>query len=74
MQDLIIESGYYWEGFSTDVIKYIKSCPVCCPQKKQKKINMPIKQIIDEGPHYRYQADIWYLDNKLKKILNMNIA
>ena len=28
---------------------------------------MPIKQIIDEAPHYRYQACIWYLDNKLKK-------
>ena len=27
---------------------------------------MPLKQIIDEGPHYRYQADIWYLDEDLK--------
>ena len=23
-------------------------------------------QILDEGPHYRYQADIWYLTNELK--------
>ena len=27
---------------------------------------MPIKQIIDERPHYRYQTDIWYLDNEFK--------
>ena len=27
---------------------------------------MPLKLIIDEGPHYRYEADIWYLDKELK--------
>ena len=48
MQDLITKNEYYWEGFSTDFIKYIESCPVSCP-KKQKKLNMPIQQIIDDG-------------------------
>ena len=74
MEVLIIENGYYWEGFSTDINKYIKSFPVCCPQIIHKKVKMPIKQIIDEAPHYTYQADIWYLDKELKKILNINIV
>ena len=29
---------------------------------------MPLKQILDEGPHYRYEADIWNLDKELKTI------
>ena len=66
MKELIIENGYYWEGYSQDIINFMKSCPICHPQRIHKKINMPIKQIIDEGPHYRYQADIWYLDKELK--------
>ena len=74
MKELIIYNGYYWEGYSKDIINYIKLCLVCCPKKIHKKIKMPIKQIIDEGPNYRYQADIWYLDKELKKILNMNNA
>ena len=43
-------------------------------KKIHKKIKIPIKQIINEEPHYRYQVDIWYLDKELKKILNMNNA
>ena len=74
MKELIIENGYYWEGYSQDIINFMKSCPICHPQRIHKKINMPIKQIIDEGPHYRYQADIWYLDKEIKQILNMNIV
>ena len=35
-------------------------------------MNIPIKQIFDEGPHYRYQADIWYLDAELKINNNYN--
>jgi hypothetical protein len=54
MKELIIENGYYWEGYSQDIINFMKSCPICHPQRIHKKINMPIKQIIDEGPHYRY--------------------
>ena len=34
---------------------------------------MPLKQIIDEGPHYRFQADLWYLDDGLKVIINIYI-
>ena len=67
MKELILEAGYFWEGFSSDIKDFIKICPVCNPLHKRKKIKMPLKQIIDEGPHYRYEADIWYLDEELKE-------
>ena len=66
MKQLILEKGYFWEGFSISVKNFINQCPICNPKHKRKKIKLPLKQIIDEGPHYRYQADIWYLDEDLK--------
>ena len=58
MKQLIIENGYFWEGFSSEIINFIKECPICNPKHNRKKIKLPLKQIIDERPHYRYQADI----------------
>ena len=66
MKQLIIENGYFWEGFSSEIINFIKETPFCNPKYNRKKIKLPLKQMIDEGPHYRYQADILYLDNDLK--------
>ena len=66
MKQLIIENGYFWEGFSSEIINFIKESPICNPKHNRKKIKLPLKQIIDERPHYRYQADIWYLDDDLK--------
>ena len=65
MQKLIISEGFYWEGFSKEIKKFINNCPFCTV-KIQKKIKLPLKQIIDSGPHYRYQGDIWYLSEELK--------
>ena len=67
MINLIKISGYYWDGFTKDIRILIKNCPICVKNHKVKKINMPIKQIIDDGPHFRLVADIWYLDDILKK-------
>ena len=66
MKELVIEAGYFWEGFSEDIKNFINICPVCNPHHKRKKIKIPLTQIKDEGPHYRYEADIWYLDKELK--------
>lgn len=52
LQVLIINNGYYWEGFYKDVKKLINLCPVCSGNK-QTKIKMPTKIILDEGPHFR---------------------
>ena len=37
-KELVIEDGYYWDGYSDDIKNYIKSCPVCNPQHKRKKL------------------------------------
>lgn len=65
IQKLVIEEGYYWEDFSTDLKTLIKKCLICTV-RIQKKIKLPITQILDEGPRYRYQADLQYLRNDLK--------
>jgi len=46
MKQLIIESGYFWEGFSSEIKNYIKECPICNPKHNRKKIKLPLKQII----------------------------
>lgn len=37
-----------------------------CRSVKQIKIKMPIKIIKDEGPHFHYICDLWYLDDVLQ--------
>ena len=66
MRDLVKSSGFYWEGFTSDIKSLIKNCPICTSTKNLTKIKTPIKQIIDDGPHFRYEADIRYLDEVLK--------
>ena len=31
-----------------------------------------IKIILDDGPHYRYVADIWYLNQELRDVTDYN--
>ena len=50
MKNLVVDNGLYWEGYSSDIKKYIRECPKCSPKHNTKKIKMPF---IDEGPHYR---------------------
>ena len=35
-------------------------------QVLNKKIKMPLKIIKDEGPHFHYICDLWYLDDVLQ--------
>ena len=67
MRELIVAHGFYWEGYSKFIRHTISKCPICFSKNKRKKIQMPIKQIIDQGPLFRYQADLWYLDDDLKR-------
>lgn len=66
MRELVKQIGFYWEGFSSDIKSLINNCPICTSTKNLTKIKTPIKQIIDEGPHFRYEADLWHLDEVLK--------
>ena len=60
----------YWEGLTKDIQETIKSCPYCIQPKKFIKLNGPIKIIYDNGPHYRYAADLWQLPYAMQKITN----
>lgn len=66
MKLLILKNGYYWEGITNDINTYIKNVSSLYPKQIRKKLKLPMKQIIDEGPKIRYQADIWYLNVDLR--------
>ena len=57
----LFKSEYYYEGITKDFLSYINKCHICNITKQITKINIPMKIIIENGPHYRYQMDIWYL-------------
>ena len=65
-------SDFYYEGITKDFLSYINNCPICSNTKKIKKITMPKKLIIEEGPHFRYQMDIWYLPKDIAESSNYN--
>ena len=59
--------GYYWYGYSTDIIELINKCGICQSEKAEKKLPSNTKIIITYGPHKRYQSDVWYLPSDLKE-------
>ena len=61
----IILSGFFWEGYTTDVNKFVAKCEICNADKNIKKIKPPPKIILDEGPRFRYVVDIWKLSESL---------
>ena len=62
----ILEMGFYWYGYSNDITQFIKECGVCHSENVIEKVPIIPKIILSKGPHIRYQADIWYLPEKLK--------
>ena len=63
----IIEMGFYWYGYSNDITQFIKQCGFCHSENVIEKVpNIP-KIILSKGPHKRYQADMWYLPDKIKE-------
>ena len=61
----IINEKWYWLGIIDDIKNFIHTCPNCSNQNKFKKLKGKIKIIIENGPHYRYVADIWYLPKEI---------
>ena len=39
----IILSDFYWEGYTTEVNKFVASCEICNADKNIKKINLLLK-------------------------------
>ena len=66
MIDFIKRDKWYWYGFYSDIMNYIKKCPFYDNSKsKFKKINTVIKIIIGKDPHYQYITDLWYLSKEI---------
>ena len=67
MDEKIIRMGYYWYGYSTDIMETIKNCGICHSENAGIRIPNKPKIIISYGPHQRYQCDLWYLPESLKE-------
>jgi len=65
-------SEYYYEGIINDLLNYIYKFPKCSISKNIKSIHTPMKLLIEDGPHYQYQMDIWYLDDDIAQISGFN--
>ena len=71
--DYIKKEKWYWYGFFKDIENLIKECPQCDnAHQKFKKFKSKIKAIIDDGPHYRYICDLWYLSNDVATMSGYN--
>ena len=57
---------------NNDVANTIKLCKFCDKPHKFKSLTKKIKIILDNGPHYRYVADIWYLNSDIRDITDYN--
>ena len=53
-----------------DIENFIKTCPFCNTGNKFKKLKGKNKIIIENGPHYRYVADIWTLPKEIANLTN----
>ena len=65
-------SDYYYEGITTDLTEYIKNCKKCSITENLKVIKPPMKQIIENGPHFRIEMDIFYLPDDITKVSGYN--
>ena len=57
---------------NNDVANTIKLCKFCDKPNKFKSLPKKNKIILDNGPHYRYVADIWYLNQDIRDITDYN--
>ena len=66
MSKKVLEYGFFWAGFSKSIEKFIKNCGTSYCKSNILNLEHKPKIIKTNGPHIRYQADIWYLPNYLK--------
>ena len=68
----ILESKYYYEGITTDLLKYINNCIVCKAHCNLKLVDIPERVIIDNGPHYQYCIDLFHLPTEIGSSTGVN--
>ena len=65
-KNILNEGEYYFERITSELKKYITECPKCNALKNLKTVNVPEKVVLNEGPRYEIQLDIWYLPPDIK--------
>ena len=68
MINILHREKWYWHDMNTDIGNLIKSSKYCNKPYKFKKFTKKIKIILDNGSHYRYIADLWYLNQDIRDI------
>ena len=58
MEEKIISSGFYWHGYSNDIIDFLNNYGVCHSENVGKKLPNNPKIIISYGHNKRYQCDL----------------
>ena len=66
----VLNNNWFWNGMKKDIANFIKTCPFCNTGNKYKKLKGKNKIIIENGPHYRYAADIWTLPKEIASETN----
>ena len=66
----VLKGNWFWQGMKKDIENFIKTCPFCNTGNKFKKLKGKNKIIIENGPHYRYVADIWTLPKEIANLTN----
>lgn len=67
----LLESKFYFEGYTFELKHFIENVLIC-PTKNLNIVKAPDKPIIDQGPHDKYQMDLWYLPKEIRDKLLLN--
>ena len=67
MRKKILDAVFFWAGYNNAVQAFIEKFGAWYTENHIIKIEKKTKIIKANGPHIRYQADIWYLPDALKK-------
>ena len=71
-QEYLEKQDYYYEGVTKDLSNYIKQYSICNINNNLKKSKIPLYPIIEEGPKFRIEMDLWYLDDDIARISKYN--
>ena len=65
--NILHKDRWYLFGMNNDIQEQIKICNKCINPNKFISLKKKTKIIIDNGPHYRYLTDLWYLNTEIAK-------
>ena len=70
--NILHRAKWYWYGMNRDISNIIKLCIICTKPFKFKSLTKKPKIILDNGPHFRYVADLWHLCNEIREETGFN--